>query len=139
MAREEISNTGCQPVLWTPSQRRTLLVLILIFILVLMFKAITNRQYIADPQPTQPPLASELADRLDPNTATADELIILPQLGEKRAAEIIAFRQRQLRRNPTTVPFRRPEDLLQITGIGAAMLETLRPHLTFPTTAPAGL
>jgi hypothetical protein len=26
-----------------------------------------------------------------------------------------------------------------VDGIGAAMVETLRPHLTFPTTAPAGL
>ena len=141
MAREEViaSDTGAPPVIWTPSQRRTLLVLLSIFAVTLLVRFAFNRQYIPIPQPAQPPLAQRLADRLDPNTATAAELIILPQLGEKRAAEIIAFRERFRRRNPTGVPFERLEDLLQINGIGQAMIQTLGPHLVFPTTAPASI
>jgi DNA uptake protein ComE-like DNA-binding protein len=139
MAREEgiIRSTGGQAVLWTRSQRRTLLVLVLIFAIVLSIQAIRNRQHVPNPQPAQSPLAHQLADRIDPNTASAAELVVLPQLGDKRAAEIIGFRERYLRRHPGGVPFSRLEDLMQVKGFGPAMIETLRPHLTFPTTAPA--
>ena len=138
MARQEGLN------LWTPKQRTTLLVLLAIFILLLILKAAFNRQYFPDPLPPQSSLSDQLQDQLDPNTATQAELIVLPQLGEKRVLAILEFRDRQLRRNPTTIPFRRADDLLHVTGIGPAMLETFRPHLKFPasttrpTSAPAG-
>ena len=133
MARQEGLN------LWTPKQRATLLVLIFLFVFALVLKAALHRQYIPDPQPLQSKFSDRLEDKLDPNTASQAELIVLPQLGEKRVLAILEFRDRQLRRNPTTIPFRRLEDLLQVTGIGVAMLETIRPHLKFPTTAPSSL
>jgi DNA uptake protein ComE-like DNA-binding protein len=142
MAREKDmsdARVGAARGWWTPTQRRTLLILLTIFLLVLVVSAIRNPQYISNPQPPQPFRAAELLDKLDPNTASAAELVVLPQLGEKRAAAIVELRQRRLRRDPTTIPFRRAEDLLQVNGIGAAMVETLRPYLTFPTTAPTGL
>jgi competence ComEA-like helix-hairpin-helix protein len=140
MAREEVitnSITGRRPVLWTQSQRGTLLILLLIFIVCLTIKATLNRQYIPNPQPPNSPLAENLATRLDPNTATLQELIILPQLGEKRAAAILNYRDHHLATHPGTDAFKNLDDLLRITGIGPAMLETLRPHLKFPTTTPA--
>jgi DNA uptake protein ComE-like DNA-binding protein len=78
----------------------------------------------------------ELADRLDPNTASLAELIVLPQMGEKRASEIIAFRDRYQHDHPGEIAFKRLDDLLQIKGIGQAMIQTFSPHLTFPTTQP---
>ena len=54
------------------------------------------------------------------NTATVDEFRRLPGIGEKRAAAMIALRERLGR-------FRAVEDLLKVKGIGRAMLKRIRP------------
>ena len=119
--------------MWTPSQRGVLIAFVLILSVALAIRLAFNRQYVADPQPLRPERADELADKLDPNIATWQELGVLPQLGEKRAKEIVAYREqfRADRRGDT--PFRKPEDLLVVKGIGVAMLNTIRPHLMFPS------
>lgn len=53
------------------------------------------------------------------NTAGPDELETLPGIGPARAADIIAYRERD-------GPFQSVEDLLQVPGIGPATLERLR-------------
>jgi len=78
-----------------------------------------------------------LADRLDPNVATWQELAVLPQLGEKRAREIVAYRAQYRSDKRGNTPFTRAEDLLKIRGVGVALVETLRPHLMFPATQPS--
>lgn len=55
---------------------------------------------------------------LDPNTAARDDLMKLPGVGEVMANRIIEGR-----------PFRTPEDLLAVPGIGPATLDKLRPYL----------
>ena len=126
------------PELWTAPQRGVLIAFTLILSLVLLYRALTNRQYISDPQPATPARFTELADRLDPNVATWQELAVLPQLGEKRAKEIVAARESWQRIDANRVVYQRAEDLLAVKGIGVAMVETLRPYLTFPvTTQPA--
>ena len=119
--------------MWTPSQRGVLIVFVLALSLVLTIRLAVNRHYVSDPQPIRPDRFDELADKLDPNVATWQELAVLPQLGEKRAKEIVAYRDqfRVDRRGDT--PFRTPEDLLVVKGIGVAMLNTIRPHLMFPS------
>jgi competence protein ComEA len=116
-----------------PHQKRVLTVLLFLLIAAGFIRLAYNPIYIADPQPAQGDLASQLATRLDPNTATAAELSALPGLGEKRAIAIVAQREKVLRREPTTVPFKSLNDLLPVNGIGAAMIENLRPFLAFPT------
>ena len=120
--------------MWTPSQRGVLIAFVLILSVALSIRLLLNRRYVSDPQPTRPDRFDELADKLDPNLATWQELAVLPQLGEKRAKEIVAYREqfRADRRGDT--PFRKPEDLLVIKGIGVAMVNTVRPHLIFPAT-----
>jgi competence protein ComEA len=54
------------------------------------------------------------------NTATVDDFRRLPGIGEKRAAAMIALRERLGR-------FRAVEDLLKVKGIGRAMLKRIRP------------
>ena len=56
------------------------------------------------------------------NTASAAELELLPGVGVQRAAAIVAMRQKR-------GGFGRPEDLIEVEGIGPAMLEQMRPHL----------
>lgn len=53
------------------------------------------------------------------NTAGADELETLPGIGPARAADIIAYRERD-------GPFQSVEDLLGVPGIGPATLDRLR-------------
>jgi competence ComEA-like helix-hairpin-helix protein len=80
------------------------------------------------PAPLRP---EELRLRLDPNTATACELEWLPGIGPRRAAEIVAYRERV---EPPA--FRHIEDLDNVRGIGPATVEELRPWLVCPA-APA--
>jgi competence protein ComEA len=50
------------------------------------------------------------------NTATAEELARLNGVGPTHAAGIIAFRQKN-------GPFKNPEELMQVTGIGPRTIE----------------
>lgn len=73
----------------------------------------------SDAQPTPagtiPTASGELVDL---NTASAEELMTLPGIGEKRAADIIADRE-------ANGPFRTPEDLTRVNGIGEGILAGL--------------
>ena len=63
------------------------------------------------------------AEKVDLNTATAEELMTLPGIGEKRAADIIAYRE-------ANGPFRIPEDLTKVSGIGEGILSGLIDQVT---------
>ncbi len=56
------------------------------------------------------------------NLADAEELVALPGIGETMARLIVEEREAH-------GPFRYPEDLLSVKGIGSAKLEKLRPLL----------
>ena len=60
---------------------------------------------------------------LDPNTADAESLAVLPGIGAGRAAALVAAR--------ASAAFRRVEDLRRVPGIGAGTAERLRPFLVF--------
>jgi competence protein ComEA len=55
-------------------------------------------------------------DKININTASADELLQLTGIGEKKAALIIEFREKQ-------GPFKTPEDLMKVPGIGIRTFE----------------
>lgn len=57
------------------------------------------------------------------NTATADQLQLLPRVGPSLAARIVEFRE-------TNGSFKAPEDLLRVRGVGERSFEALRPFLT---------
>ncbi len=69
------------------------------------------------------PAPEEKDEKIDINTASAEELETLPGIGEKRAADIIAYRTEH-------GPFRIPEDLTKVSGIGESTLEELLPYIT---------
>lgn len=124
---------------WTLPQRRVLLALLTILLPVLALRYACNPAYVADPQPPYPARYEELADRIDLNTADLATLSALPTIGEKKAQEVIDFRDDRLARAPGRPVFTAPEDLLRIRGFGASTVETLRPYLIFPrpTSAPS--
>jgi len=64
-----------------------------------------------------------LAGVVNINTASREELQLLPGVGEVRAVAIVAMRKER-------GGFKGVDDLLEVSGIGDAMLERLRPHVT---------
>lgn len=55
-------------------------------------------------------------EKININTATAEELMQLNGVGPKYAAEIIAYREKY-------DPFETPEELMQVSGIGPKTFE----------------
>lgn len=114
------------------SHRRAIVVLLSLLIGYVAIRLLLSPAHIADPQPARPARETELADRIDPNTADLPTLAALPGLGEKRAGDIIAYREQFARANAGQPAFIRPQDLLKIRGIGYAMMTQLTPYLMFP-------
>jgi competence protein ComEA len=67
--------------------------------------------------------ASQLSGTVNVNTATAEQLQLLPGIGDARARAVIETRKRR-------GGFERVEDLLEVKGIGESSLEQLRPYVT---------
>lgn len=75
------------------------------------------------------PLAE--GERIDPNTATADELDRLPRVGPALAERIVAWRDAR-------GPFRTLADFDSIPGVGPGLLRQVAPHLALaPGRRPA--
>lgn len=66
---------------------------------------------------------AEIKGVVNVNTASIEQLMVLPGIGEKKAALIIEARKNK--------PFAKPEDLLEVKGIGEKMLEKIKPYVTF--------
>lgn len=81
-------------------------------------------------QPTASPVLTSQASgnaegsgAVNLNTATAEELQTLSGIGEKKAADIISYREAH-------GPFKQVDDLLQISGIGEKTLDKFREQVT---------
>ena len=76
--------------------------------------------------PYDPPAAADPADReglVDVNTAGLDELMDLPGIGQARAQAILDDRE-------ANGPFRYPEDLIRVKGIGEGVLSGILDQIT---------
>ncbi|WP_041081897.1 ComEA family DNA-binding protein [Thermotoga profunda] len=62
--------------------------------------------------------------KINVNTATLEELLELPGIGEVKASEIIKFREKN-------GFFKKPEDLLQVPGIGPKTVEKIKDMIAF--------
>ena len=62
-------------------------------------------------------------DSVNINTATAEQLQTLPGIGASRAQDIVADRQ-------INGPFRIPEDLMRVSGIGEGTLSEILEYIT---------
>lgn len=122
---------------WTMSQRRALIVLCVALSIYIGIRYLTHRRHVPDPQPITPELAGDLQDKIDPNQADAATLAVLPLIGEKRAADIVAFREQFRREHPQNIPFKDLHDLARVRGIGPSTLMQMKPFLIFPATRPS--
>ena len=88
----------------------------------------TSRQFVPAaaelPSPQVSPSASpQTEQRVNINTASPEELMRLPGIGEKRAADIIAYRE-------ANGPFPIPEAITDVPGIGESTLAEIIDHIT---------
>lgn len=67
------------------------------------------------PAPESESPVAAVSGKVNLNTATVEELMTLPGIGEKRAKAIVADRE-------ANGPFRVPEDLTRVDGIGEGIL-----------------
>lgn len=66
------------------------------------------------------------------NAASVSQIAMLPRIGEKVAARVLDYRK-------THGPFAKPENLMEVKGIGEKLFVTLKPYLAVsgPTTLAA--
>ena len=67
--------------------------------------------------------------RIDPNTASLEDLLGLPGVGPVLAGRILEDRRQN-------GPYRSLQDLIRVKGIGVRTLEKLRPHLRIDDPSP---
>jgi competence protein ComEA len=75
----------------------------------------------AEPRSSVP--ETRLVGVVNVNTATTEQLQLLPGIGPARATGILEHRK-------THKGFKRVEDLTQVSGIGERALERIRPHIS---------
>jgi competence ComEA-like helix-hairpin-helix protein len=78
-----------------------------------------------------PPPPPPFAAFIDPSSATAAELTLLPGIGPVLAERIVDHRENH-------GPFERPEALLAVPGIGPATLRAIEPWLVVEPVGAAG-
>ena len=117
--------------LWTLRQRKALLGLSIVLLIFLSIEAWRKSAWVSDPPPDTTPRADEIQDRIDPNTADAAELSGIPNLGESRARDIVAYRETFARQHPGVPPFKSANDLMRVKGIGPGISSNMEPYLFF--------
>ncbi|MBX7097970.1 MAG: helix-hairpin-helix domain-containing protein [Myxococcaceae bacterium] len=77
------------------------------------------------------PSAKQVTGQVNLNQASAQQLDLLPGVGEKAAKRIIEYRQK--------TPFGRPEEIVRVKGFGKKKFEKLKAYLRVagPTTLQA--
>lgn len=80
-----------------------------------------ERQESADLNLATAPEKLQAGVKINPNSASRDQLMLLPGVGEVTANRIIEAR-----------PFKKSEDFLNVEGIGPKTLQRLKPFLEFP-------
>lgn len=60
----------------------------------------------------------QITEKVNINTASKAELMLLENIGSKKADDIIAYRQRK--------PFEKPDDLMNVSGIGKKTYERIK-------------
>ncbi len=121
--------------MWTVKQRTTLIAILLALSLWLTYRLLHDSAVVPAGLPAESPRAGELLTQMDLNTVDAASLSAIPRLGEKKAKDIVDFRDKYIQEHGRS-PFERVEDVLQIKGIGVGTVGQIKPYVTV-TTRPA--
>ncbi|HWP65178.1 MAG TPA: helix-hairpin-helix domain-containing protein [Candidatus Limnocylindria bacterium] len=74
--------------------------------------------------------AAAAEERIDINSASAEELATLPGIGPSKAAAIVEYRTKQR--------FSTAEELMQVQGVGAKLFEQLKDRITVGSAQASG-
>ena len=93
--------------------------------MVLCFGGRSTTMTSPDPLPWEPPAGAEVREEglVDVNSAGLEELMSLPGIGEVRARAILEDRKEN-------GPYRYPEDLIRVKGIGEGILGDILDQIT---------
>ena len=69
------------------------------------------------------PVCAEEMEKININTATVEELTRLKRIGPKYAAKIVEYRE-------ANGPFKQPEDIIKVKGIGSKTFEANKDRIT---------
>ena len=69
------------------------------------------------------PSAPAAGGKVNINQASATQIALLPRIGDKVAGRVLDYRK-------SHGPFARPEDLMEVKGIGEKLFHTLKPYLS---------
>ena len=93
-------------------------------VMLLYFVRLNTAMAVPDRLPWEPPAMERIAEeRVNINTAGLEELMTLPGIGEVRARAILDDREQN-------GPFRYPEELTRVKGIGEGILAGLLDQIT---------
>jgi hypothetical protein len=120
------------PQLWTRGHRIVILAGAGVILAYLVVQDWRQPVRVTDPPQAMGSRFNEVADRIDPNTADAPTLAALPMLGEKRAEEIVVYREEFLRSHPGQIAFAESRDLLKLRNFGVSTVASIEPFLIFP-------
>ena len=73
----------------------------------------------------------QLVNRINPNTASLESLVRLPNIGISRAEAIIAYRENFLESNNKNQAFENLNDLQNVKGIGQTIAQNMNEWLKF--------
>ncbi|HEY4330466.1 MAG TPA: helix-hairpin-helix domain-containing protein [Phycisphaerae bacterium] len=117
---------------WTRRQRMGLGVLLTLLIAVLTIQFIRRPARVDDPVTILRGQSVALPQKIDPNTASLQELSRIPHIGEILGQKIIDYREARKAMAAGGVVFRQAADLDAVPGIGKKLIEQLSPFLQFP-------
>jgi hypothetical protein len=120
---------------WTRPQRMALGTLLLVLLVFLVVEVVRRPARLDDPLVVVHGQSIQLAAKIDPNTATLEDLSRVPHLGEKLSAAIIAWRDARKPLTADGILFHRPEDLAHVPGVGRTLVAQVGPYLSFPDDA----
>ncbi len=111
---------------WTRGHLQALVVLLVLGAIALVAGS-RGRVWFRDDAPVDSVKRQAVAERIDPNTASAASLCRLPGIGPTRAQAILQYRQ-----DHPPAPFRTAGDLQLVPDLGPGITRAVAPYLTLP-------
>ena len=117
---------------WTRANIIACTALALLVLALVLWQWHARGHYIGVDVPVEHELIAQATAAIDPNTASAAELMSLPNIGPSLAERIVDYRRQYLAaHSPKAVAFTSLSDLQNVKGIGPKTAEKLAPYLSF--------
>ena len=117
---------------WTRANIIACTALALLVLALVLWQWSARGHYIGVDIPVEGELVEQATAAINPNTASAAELMSLPNVGPGLAEKIVNYREGYLSTHgPEALAFTSLSDLQNVKGIGPKISEKLAPYLSF--------